>query len=387
MLNFPLYPEVVRTPFNPLPLFLWFPVWSAARLGLVTCALMIIGLVATVRAPRRAVAASLWVVPYAAMLAVNENWLQVEKMGIMAPLVPPLLLAAGRGVEALLDRRDWPVALAGGAIFALGLLGIEQAARLRVPLDPRFYSQYPWMLREDESYLAVERRLATPRALPSPEWTMLPPMEDPVDALVRAVHHPSYAERVPSPREQVMAAVMPDVFRFFLSPREHGPLPETRAAEGERQALEVSLARPWMEGLGWVGVSDTAALADRLVIDLHADPALQTYRKFPLPWQPGFTATLSTFRRGEDVFVVLSGPNPYERSIDLATFTPPPYEPITAVERPAPPGDRVVLVVPAGARVHFVEVTSLDPSRIYRWYLPSPAIPGALAGPIHWRHD
>lgn len=387
MLNFPLYPQVVRTPFNPLPLFLWFPIWSAARVGLVTCALIVIGLVATLRAPRRVAAAGVWVVPYAAMLAVNENWMQVEKMGIMAPLVPPLLLAAGRGVEALLDRRDWPLVLAGVAVFALGFLGLQTVSRVRVPYDPRFYVQYPWMLREDESYLTVERRLATPRAWPSPEWAMLPPMDEPLGALAHAVAHPSYAERVPSPREQVMAAVMPDVFRYFLSQREHGPLPETRAGADRRIALEVSLARPWMEGLRWLGARDAGAPGDDVVIDLYAGGELQTYRKFPLPWQPTFTASLSAFRRGADVFVVLSGPNPYERSIDLATFTPPPYEPMTAVERPAPPGDRVVLVVPVDARLHFIEITSLDPSRIYRWYLPSPETPGALDGPIHWRHD
>lgn len=391
MLNFPFTWPIVRTPFNPLPLFLWFPVWLVARVGVALAALTLLGAALAARPTRRLAAAALWVGPYAAMLAVNENWLQTEKMGLAAPILPLAVLAAGRGVDALArpqGRRRAALGLAALGAVVYGATWV--AGRFEAPADERFYAEYPWLMRERPEYVAAERALARPALLPSPEWLRASPMLDLGDELAYDFSRPAFHQRIPSPREMLLERIIPDTYHTELRRLAMAPPLFAPAGDGETVTLRIDLSRPWLARSSFVSVAQGPAPAgDATVLRVGTSPETGSYPRFQLPWEPTYPATLTAFGRNDDVFVVLSGPSPLEHPLlpEDAPGVPAPPPPAAVVENPRPAHDAVFVVVPARSRVHFVEVLSLDPSRIYRWVLPSASAPAALEGPVHWRHD
>ena len=108
MLNFPFHSELVRTPFNLLPVMFLFPLWLTSRMGVVLAALGLVGAAAHVsRAWRGMLPVMLFVAPYLLILAVNENWMQIEKMGAIAPVMPVLLLACALGATVIERLDGW----------------------------------------------------------------------------------------------------------------------------------------------------------------------------------------------------------------------------------------------------------------------------------------
>ncbi len=388
MLNFPFYPEIVRTPFNPLPLFLWVPVWFIARLGLLLSSLVVIGVLSSSSDWKKMLPFLAWTGPYLGMLLLNENWMQVEKMNIVAPVMPLVLLAALQGFTALGRAPSW-VSRSGILLATILLMYVcvMGCTKLRFPYDPRFYEQYPWMLSEREEYLKAETDLVKAGLLPSPEWASMPRLHNRLEDLFRSFHFPLYRDRVPSPREQILEQIMPSNYANFVRQTELAPIEDKQLDLGDPVLLDIDLSRPWISGNDWIRRGTHRDDTKHVLLDLSEKPRPQVYRRFPLPWAPTHTATLTAFRRNDIVYVVLSGPNIYERDVDFSNLRPPPYEPITAAENPSPIDDKVSIRFPEKAKLRVIEFLSLDPARIYQWSSTSVKDPIELCGPIHWRHN
>lgn len=80
LFNWPLHDRVVRTPMNPMPVFLLLPMLGLRYFGILIAAIIPVGLRRAREADRVAFTAALaWGAIIAAVLLVQENWLQVEK--------------------------------------------------------------------------------------------------------------------------------------------------------------------------------------------------------------------------------------------------------------------------------------------------------------------
>ncbi|HCP47150.1 MAG TPA: hypothetical protein DIU15_13995, partial [Deltaproteobacteria bacterium] len=144
LLNWPFHDTIVRTPGNPFPTFIRWPLHLADNLGLVLFALMLIGLVVIWRQASRTEAAFwlLWWGPVQASLAVQEAWDVPNKMGVIAIVFVSFLVWTLHGAAFVLRRPR----LGGGLVLALvvvtwlGAVGIRD---WRPPVDTRYYQVYP----------------------------------------------------------------------------------------------------------------------------------------------------------------------------------------------------------------------------------------------------
>ena len=170
LLQWPFAEQVVRTPWNPLPTFLMWPVYVAGHLGLALWAALLLGAVAMLRTDRRAgLFWLLWLGPAWLALSLQENWDVPNKMGVIYVLFPPLVLWAGAGLQAALRcPRRW-----GAALLAVALasgLGMWALRGLEVPVDARYYQVWPNERPEDPAFLRAERRRVTPLT-PWPDYS------------------------------------------------------------------------------------------------------------------------------------------------------------------------------------------------------------------------
>ncbi len=393
MLNFPLYPQLVRTPFNALPHMLLLPVWLAARMGLVLSALMLLGAgVGLWRAHWRGLAWVAWALPYLLILTLNENWIQVEKLGMIAPVMPMLLLAVGLGLAWLLTRARWPlrlVALAGCGALILGAHHV--ALSLEVRPDPRFGFDYDWVPGEQPVYLELERDLLRLGMLPRPEWARMPASLGTPRAALSELLEPRYQERAQTPREEILERVLQDSYRLILQQRgirsDVEPIPD-----GPTRSFDIDLSRPWVAEPGWLTERAADAAEAGLLLDLQQAPSEGlSHRRFPHPWAEELPASIDVFYLRGTVWVVLYGTNPYQQ-IRWGEFGPEGEEawelaPDFEITAEAPPDARFSLVAPRDAELVVVELLSLEPGRMYVWRLAGGAPVQSLRGPIHLRSN
>lgn len=144
LLNWPFHEMIVRTPGNPFPTFVRWPLHLADNLGMVLFATMLVGMVVIWRQASRAEAAFwlLWWGPVQASLAVQEAWDVPNKMGVIAIVFVSFLVWVLHGAAFALRRPR----LGGGLILGLvavtwlGAVGIRD---WRPPVDARYYQVYP----------------------------------------------------------------------------------------------------------------------------------------------------------------------------------------------------------------------------------------------------
>jgi len=142
MLNFPFLDEPMRSPYTAFPTLVAFPLDLARRFGLVLAAMVPAGLLHHFRRER----ASAWMLvlsfaPLLALLMVQSNWTEPEKMGVPASLLLPVVVTLVAGMVHLADPDvPWRRRL---ILVGLGLalpLGFHGAVRgYEAPLDPRTY--------------------------------------------------------------------------------------------------------------------------------------------------------------------------------------------------------------------------------------------------------
>jgi len=167
LLQWPFAERIVRTPWNPLPTFLMWPVFFAGHVGLVLWSATGVGVVALLRRNRTAgVFFGLWFGPLWAFLSAQENWDVGNKMGVIYIVFVSLGVWTAAGLAELLQapRRVGPAMLAVVVLSAAAMLG---ARSLEVPPDERYYrfhgDTYPHLAAagDELDYSRAERRRVT----------------------------------------------------------------------------------------------------------------------------------------------------------------------------------------------------------------------------------
>ncbi len=139
LMNWPLYDFVTRTPHNPFPMFLAWPLFLADRLGAILFVLTAIGFVSIWwQARREAILWAVWGLPVMLVLAVLEGWDFQNKMGIMSIMFLAAIAWGISGARFVVARP-----LAGIALVLLPAIAIVAGSPLlaewRVPADQRYF--------------------------------------------------------------------------------------------------------------------------------------------------------------------------------------------------------------------------------------------------------
>lgn len=400
MWNFPFHESLVRTPFNPFPMWVGWPVHWVGQWGAVGVALAALGVWQARRSATARETLGPWLlfsVPVALFLGFQENWLQPEKLTIGLVLAPPFAALLALGLTHLAElawrprllRAGLALGVTVGALWGAGAL----LARTEVPEDARFRDEYPDLRQETPAFRAFLRE----RAL-RPSWTPLPRApglfhawhRKPGDAF-RTVVTPAFAERPHTMHETILDEFLPSTYR--------GQWREARTLD----------ARP----------PGAPGSARTLVLDLEQAPTLAE-RPLRLPdpvgavpgdpgreppvlelgglercarTSPGGLAVafsdqpvhVVACRLDEsEVFVALAPPAPlYDRGAEAVALPNP------RSSLPPAPTRRVVLHLPATtARVSLVELLYMGPMRAYLRDVELAADGGARAKePVVWRHN
>lgn len=387
MLNYPFQDELMRSPYHAYPPLLAFPLDFLARFGLLLAALVPAGFAwfgAREQRLRTLVLAS-WVVPLMAILLVQSNWVDPNKMGLPAMASAPFVLLVVGGAVWLADpRRSW---IPRAALAAVGIaLPLAVAPVLRAwdgPVDERVW-EYPdeddgmeaWSTMthhadETPEYVALDRAVFELSILPSSradhEW-------DPA-VLARSVGQLANELANPSLRERRNA--MSDFLRLTFWGFGVGIAPLRALHAGDPQPSieswpEMSPADPTDGGdstIVWVDLSESPILAaqpvtlgpapDGVEPLLTSQPPVAMVSGFDAAWAPpqGVALMAGRDRLGNVFLVVGPGqPNPRGRPDWLAVD-----------ERSALqfPDRRVPVRVPRGAVIRIIELRSYFPAV---WY-------------------
>lgn len=220
LVNWPLHDRVVRTPFNPFPTLVLWPLAIARHLGLIGCVVVHLGFVAQwLRDRRQAAFWSLWALPVAAALAVQEAWDQANKMGvivIVSQVAVPWVVACWTQVRR---RPVTAFVVIAGLTVACGL-GVRALRDWRAPLDERYLCLTGAGIERPEH---VDRAAWEATAVgvlprpPVPDHASAPFLARNATALLRALLEPDrdwtpwplgfFPDAVPPPGEPVTVAL------------------------------------------------------------------------------------------------------------------------------------------------------------------------------------
>jgi hypothetical protein len=172
LLQWPFGDELVRTPWNPFPTFLMWPVYLAGHFGLVLFAAMIVGLVDQLLSREHrdgSVFWLLWFAPTYVALSLQEHWDVPNKMGVIYILLIPLVLWAGAGLQAawrspLRWGLGWLGVMLISGVALLGLRGLD------VQPDGRYLAIWAGERPEESRYVDALRREVT-RPTPWPQFS------------------------------------------------------------------------------------------------------------------------------------------------------------------------------------------------------------------------
>lgn len=379
LFNWPLHDRVVRTPMNPMPVFLLLPMLGLRYFGILIAAIIPVGLRRARETDRVAFAAALaWGAIIAAVLLVQENWLQVEKAHTPFDAFPALALVLGAGIDRMRGERwrSWaPVWLA--AVVVLTVFAYS-APRWILPADDRFFDLFPRFPRNEQVYLAAEKAAwARPHLLPDVSEIRSAFRKGVLARLGRDLATAHSHERTESARETMLRAMIPAVYYGFMMPRG-------------------ALDRPFVNRTPWPTPDDAPAWS----LDLTRSPvdggvpisreqggiaASLDGMSLPSRWS---APTVSWSDRAIDVvsfvyenelYFVLTRPideriERFERAFgklhDQAAKSPgePPWEesPMAIPVRDWPDSElRLSFRASPGTTVHVIDALYLDPSRIY----------------------
>ena len=218
MLNVPFYAELVRTPFNPFPMWLGWPIHAFRQWGALGVVLLILGGAASIRAARRDRTLLVWLLfaaPTALFLLVQENWIQPEKLTIgllLAPVATTALAAALVWLARPPRGRRLAIAAGTAAAVLVCAAGVGKLlSGFSVPQDPRFRVEYPSLREETPAFSAFLRE-----SWLSPKWTPLAAhpgvLSAPgrkVSATLAVLGEPGFRQRRISPWHWLLGSVDP----------------------------------------------------------------------------------------------------------------------------------------------------------------------------------
>ncbi len=393
-MNWPFTDHIVRTPYNPLPASLQMPMYHLSRMGRVAAAFVLAGAGALFILRRRAfVILAVFTVPPVLLLAIQANWMQVEKWGIPLLLYPIVVAAFAAGVDALarpeLRRRFLALFVAGLAATYL-FTGVVDG--LSFPQDERFYDEFPELIRERSEYVDFERarlgdvslwpdyrdvhaELSFRRSLVVPLW------HDLLD--------PGF-DREWTDREHGLSYMIDRLYGFGLHqqipPARPGDTTQAFRSDGAASLLiEISLEAPLL-GSEVLRVVDAA---EGPVIDLTAGEIPAPIYNMIVPWAE-HPQSLAVFGTGDglpvinfffraklmrDAYMVFDAFEIEDRSL---AFDATPQR---------IPGDRLWFRVDPRKELIVVDNLCVEPSRIYSWRVRFEDGQPLFSPTFRWRHD
>lgn len=398
MLNAPLFDQLVRTPFNPYPMWIGWPLHAMQQWGILGLSLFAVGLFAAAR--RKAdrwwwQASAAFAIPIALVLAVQENWFQPEKLTIAMVLFPVVVGFVALGIGRILEAgpRRGTVLLAGVVAATCLVQGIGGTAlrAVDVPEDPRFRQAYPRLRTEEEAFASWmrDRWLAW-------KWTPLPGAPGVLRALphkaadaLSVVASPSLADRTLSIREMYMVRAVPhwDTQEEVVRQRPpFAPSPASRVLEvdlGESPTIAAEPVVPAGRLPSPAGpLLDIDFTDGRVCIDGPPQGVLA-----PFSDQPGPVVACRASEREVYVFVATSPAQPFPTEVDAYRSWLAGESPDRRAEPLSVAGLRLVL--PAEVReIVLVEVLFLGPARHYLRRVMVQADGRIEAGQAEiWRHN
>jgi len=143
-LNWPISDHLMRDPYSAFPTLLAFPLTILRTFGalFVGAALVGLGKVGGL-ALRTRLAAILWVVPFMAVLMIQNNWVEPNKMGLFLVVMPPVALLGVAGLKRVFRPTGGKFrfslkAIGAWAGISAALIAFQLGAgRLDFPLDRR----------------------------------------------------------------------------------------------------------------------------------------------------------------------------------------------------------------------------------------------------------
>jgi hypothetical protein len=227
LLQWPFADHVLRTPWNPFPTFLMWPVYMADHLGLVLFAGCLIGIVQLVRTrPKEGIFWLAWLGLGYTALSLQENWDVPNKMGVIYMYFQPFILWAAVGIQAAVRA---PKTM-GTALVATSLVcgfGFQALAHYDAPVDTRYYEAWTGEREEDPAYVQTERNRVTDMA-PWPDYGRFGPFArvmhpGKIQALLRDLSHPMLDPRGTPygwfPGEKIDPAAPPLILELELGGR------------------------------------------------------------------------------------------------------------------------------------------------------------------------
>ena len=400
LFNWPLHDHIVRTPLNPYPTFLLLPLYFVRFFGLLLTALLPVGVYALAGSKRRLLLLLLaWASVIAALLGIQENWLQVEKMATPFDIFPPLSLFMAAGIHHLGDAPRFR----GLCTYVVSLLLVAGAylfgTGVNAPTDGRFYNLFPAFPREEAGYLAWEKApYSRLRFFPDFSECGRPFRKGVGARLARYLAVKEHGDRRESAREAMLRASIPGIYFAFMMPS----MPADRMAgfidpeDGRpRRGGHAFLFRFRRHPLGGEALIEQAPPAGD-AIDLARDlPCRIPLGKTPWSEQPIESVW---FAKDGEVYIVLVRPldprlerferlfaGAYREGIPGATALPWQEPPIAYPVRAQDSTDGGIRFRAAWEQtVHLVDSVYLDPSRIY-WRTVDLSDGGIrMSAPIYW---
>ena len=381
LLNWPFVPEPLRSPYNGWPTLAAVPLDVVHHLGLGLAAMLPGGLWLLRRRDRRtAWLLAGWFLPFLAMLMVQSNWVEPNKMGIVATVLTPLVLwtVAGLAFVASREVRPWkrfalPAVTAGallGGSLALG--GWQAPVDERVFLAPPTYAarvmpaHIPTHTPEEPAYVDWDRERLGPRLLPEVEGARFHPalVALRLRQLADLLEHPSIRDFEGPPNSYVAKLAMGEGYSVI-------PESTFRATEGGDPGFHLgSAASGGVPRTFTLNLVASPLLAERpLEADCSASatvletdgPTIRLVNGLRVPWSRE-PMNLLVFRdRFGTVHALLLPFTP-------ASFKVPAWLSFDVADASAAPGLQACLRLPTGTPILLVEYRSYMPGRaMERW--------------------
>ncbi|MBM4394644.1 MAG: hypothetical protein FJ087_03010 [Deltaproteobacteria bacterium] len=395
LFNFPLHDAVVRTPFLPFPMLIGWPLDFVVQWGFLGVLVTFAGWVFLRREKTRGIARqlALYAAPVLAVLLVQENWFEPEKMSIDLVLSPALVAGFAAGLAGVAGARGWRTWLAFGVaaavLAAVAFAGRSILREAAFPEDERVRRAYPGLPAETPDIMEFEReRWLEWRLGPLPRSSGLlrgfPLKVEDVGRLLAAGEDPHAA---PSASELAVALLDEtllnrlDVLRAMAPASGERPFP-TRSLHldlGTRPSVARSPLR-----------AQAPASPERQVLDLGdgRECAMSPVMGYRVPFADRPIRVL-VCARGEDAWVSVAPPRipTLERGRVAPEGTPPHWilsEPPRLDDLPT--AHAVEIRVPESIeRVTVLSHIYLEPSRIYaRAVTLGPDGPGEPGAPFVW---
>lgn len=347
LLNFPFYWDVIRTPFNPFPTFLYYPLYISAHLGLVACGVICVGAAWIFTNQRRIFwMLIVWIVPIACMLSVLEDWLEANKMGVCLTLFAGLILAFGCGLRSLVETPRWKKILALAATSAVLFGMVHAAGRIDVPPDSRFYDKGPDLRHERREYVEYEQAKFTKANL-LPDFTLV-------------------EEYTPLNLKRRLAGLAYDFSsRDYLLDREW--LPGDMLHEAPPVRLAIDLNEPIIGRTDFLRL-DAASGDDPVFVDLTVSDLEYGVDDIQVEWAE-FPLDVMFYRpTGREIKIYLRFGEMRTDDIDFVAprfgIEPPPHANVAVRPGSAPV---IPFIVSSTARLKVVEIVDAEHSAYYIW--------------------